>query len=73
MATEVQKESEKKIYRLSEVEEHKERGSCWLIIHNNVYDVTGFLDEVGFQGVQVVLVILIISKKLYLMTIIFMI
>lgn len=47
MAQEVQQESEKKIFRLSEVAEHKERSSCWLIIHNNVYDVTGFLDEVS--------------------------
>ncbi|KAI5778292.1 FMN-dependent dehydrogenase-domain-containing protein [Geopyxis carbonaria] len=28
-----------------EVAKHNSRDSCWVIIHNNVYDVTDFLDE----------------------------
>ena len=34
-----------KIITLAEVAEHKDRGSCWVVIHNKVYDVTKFLDE----------------------------
>jgi len=30
---------------LAEVEGHKDRSDCWLVIHNKVYDVTKFLDE----------------------------
>ncbi|XP_039983052.1 cytochrome b5 [Xiphias gladius] len=32
-------------YRLSEVEEQNTFKSTWIIIHNKVYDVTGFLEE----------------------------
>lgn len=28
-----------------EVSKHNDRDSCWIIVHGNVYDVTGFLDE----------------------------
>ncbi|XP_067652792.1 cytochrome b5-like isoform X1 [Haliotis asinina] len=34
-----------KTYRLSEVKEHKDSKSAWLVIHNQVYDVTKFLEE----------------------------
>ncbi|XP_046585217.1 cytochrome b5-like isoform X1 [Haliotis rubra] len=34
-----------KTYRLSEVKQHKDSKSSWLIIHNQVYDVTKFLEE----------------------------
>jgi len=34
-----------KTITLAEVAEHKDRGSCWVVIHNKVYDVTKFLDE----------------------------
>ncbi|XP_072013411.1 cytochrome b5-like isoform X1 [Amphiura filiformis] len=34
-----------KIYRLEEVEKHKNADSLWIIIHDRVYDVTKFLDE----------------------------
>lgn len=30
---------------MAEVAEHKDRNSCWVVIHNKVYDVTKFLDE----------------------------
>ena len=36
---------ETKIYRLSEVEQHKDRSSTWIVINNSVYDVTSFLEE----------------------------
>lgn len=36
---------EKKIYRLEEVQKHKTSSSLWIVIHNQVYDVTQFLDE----------------------------
>jgi hypothetical protein len=38
--------SEKKIFRESEVTSKKDK-STWLIIHDNVYDVTKFLEEVS--------------------------
>lgn len=28
----------------SEVAKHKSAESCWIVIHDNVYDVTKFLD-----------------------------
>lgn len=33
------------VYTLKEVSEKNNRNSIWLIIHNNVYDVTKFLNE----------------------------
>ena len=33
-------------FRASEVAEHKDKKSAWLIIHDQVYDVSKFLDEV---------------------------
>lgn len=38
-----------KYYRLSEVEEHNSFKSTWIIINHKVYDVTKFLEEVGFK------------------------
>lgn len=38
-----------KYYRLSEVEERNSFKSTWIIIHNKVYDVTKFLEEVSFK------------------------
>lgn len=37
--------AEKKTYSLEEVKQHKDGRSCWLSIHDKVYDVTKFLDE----------------------------
>ena len=37
---------EVKTYRAAEVAEHKDKKSSWIIIHDNIYDVTQFLDEV---------------------------
>lgn len=34
-----------KVYRLEEIEKHNDGRSCWLVIHNKVYDVTSFLEE----------------------------
>lgn len=34
-----------KIFSLSEIAEHNKSDSCWMVIHDKVYDVTKFLDE----------------------------
>ena len=41
--------SEKKILSLEEVKSHNTRDSTWCVIHNNVYDITQFLDEVSYN------------------------
>lgn len=33
-------------FRASEVAEHRDKKSSWIIIHDQVYDVSKFLDEV---------------------------
>jgi len=35
-----------KVFKLEEIKEHNNGKSSWLIIHDKVYDVTKFLDEV---------------------------
>lgn len=35
-----------KYYTLEEIREHNMSSDTWLIIHDNVYDVTSFLEEV---------------------------
>lgn len=40
---------EKKEYSLAEVQKHKTAESLWLVIHNLVYDVTKFMDEVCYS------------------------
>lgn len=37
---------EKKIITLAELQEHNMAKSLWVAIHNQVYDVTKFMDEV---------------------------
>ncbi|XP_042881660.1 cytochrome b5-like [Penaeus japonicus] len=34
-----------KVFTLAEIAEHKSTDSCWIVIHDKVYDVTKFLDE----------------------------
>jgi len=34
-----------KVYTLEEIAEHNKKDSCWMVIHDKVYDVTKFLDE----------------------------
>lgn len=34
-------------FRAADVAEHKDKKSAWLIIHDQVFDVTKFLDEVS--------------------------
>lgn len=34
-----------KLYTRAEVTKHNSNKDCWLIIHNNIYDVTAFLNE----------------------------
>ncbi|XP_071513529.1 cytochrome b5 isoform X2 [Panulirus ornatus] len=45
--TEAQVESKcgPKVFTLAEIAEHKKSDSCWVVIHDKVYDVTKFLDE----------------------------
>ena len=42
--------AEGKVFRLTEVAEHKvtkgDNKSIWVVIHDKVYDITKFLDEV---------------------------
>lgn len=40
--------SSTKLFTLAEVEKHNTNRSTWLCIHNSVYDVTEFLNEVRF-------------------------
>lgn len=35
-----------KTYSLAEVAKHNSNQSTWIIIHNNIYDLTTFLNEV---------------------------
>lgn len=39
--------SEFKQYSLAEVAKHNSNKSVWFVIHNNIYDVTEFLNEVS--------------------------
>jgi len=39
------KKDETKRIALKEVEKHTDKGSCWIVIHDKVYDVTKFLEE----------------------------
>lgn len=41
--------AETKYYTLAEVAKHKTNNDVWLVIHNNVYDVTKFLNEVNYH------------------------
>ena len=34
-----------KVFRKEEILEHKSKNSCWIILHDKVYDVSKFLDE----------------------------
>ena len=52
-----------KYYRLSEIEEQNTFKSTWIIINNNVYDVTKFLEEVRSQTQEH---ILFITSRIYL-------
>ena len=38
-------ESDKKCYRMKEVEKHNNVKSSWIVVHNRVYDITKFLEE----------------------------
>lgn len=38
-----------KYYTLAEVATHKTNNDVWMVIHNNVYNVTEFLNEVSLS------------------------
>lgn len=44
-------ETSAKTYSLAEIAKHNSNASSWLIIHNNIYDVTAFLNEVRIANV----------------------
>lgn len=41
-------ETSVKTYSLAEIAKHNSNQSTWIVIHNNIYDVTKFLNEVSF-------------------------
>ena len=41
---------EMKVYSLKEVEEHTDDKDVWIVIHDRVYNVTKFLDEVSWRA-----------------------
>ena len=51
--------AEGKVFRLAEVKEHNiskgETKSIWVVIHDKVYDITKFLDEVCSMSVFLLL------------------
>lgn len=56
--------TELKTYRLTDVQSHKDSKSTWLIIHDQVYDVTKFLEEVsGFTPVSLLFLLLLSKAK----------
>lgn len=57
-----------KLYKRSEIAEHNSKENNWFVIHNNVYDVTAFLNEVSFQAaatVDNVVVVVITAAAAY--------
>ena len=42
--------SDVKEYTLDSLKEHNSRDSLWMLLDGNVYDVTSFMDEVGFSS-----------------------
>lgn len=40
-------------YRLEEVQKHNNSQSTWIIVHNRIYDITKFLDEVSAREREV--------------------
>lgn len=59
--------SEVKTYSLAEIKAHNTNKSSWIVIHNNIYDVTEFLNEVGssqkFQGDVDILPLLMVAGR----------
>ena len=41
--------SNDKIFRVAEIERNKDKSKTLIIIHDNVYDVTKFLEEVQYD------------------------
>ena len=37
---------DKNIYNLEEIKEHNDGRASWIVLHDKVYDVTKFLEEV---------------------------
>jgi cytochrome b involved in lipid metabolism len=47
----MEEEKKLKIFRLEEVKEHNDLNGpnkdCWVVLHDKVYDITSFLEEVN--------------------------
>jgi hypothetical protein len=39
--------SEEKVFTLEQLKEHGTRESLWMLLHDKVYDITKFMDEVS--------------------------
>ena len=37
------------IYSLEEVSKHQSKDDLWMVVHNKVYDITSFVQEVKHQ------------------------
>ena len=44
-------EGELKKYSWEEIKDHQSSGSPWLVVHDKVYDVTDFLEEVSVEAI----------------------
>ena len=44
-------EPEEKTYTIEHLKEHGKRESLWMLLHDKVYDVTKFIDEVGCRTI----------------------
>ncbi len=44
-----------KNYTLDELKTHVTRESMWILLHDKVYDVTSFMDEVGIFSISLLL------------------
>jgi hypothetical protein len=44
--------ADEKAYTLESLKEHSSRESLWMLLHDKVYDVTRFMDEVSGRSVS---------------------
>jgi len=39
-------------YNLQEIQKHNNIGDCWIINNNNIYDITGLIDNTYFKEIN---------------------